>query len=99
MLNISPGPLLAKEPPLEIWQRQFIVNRLLVVFYLSSQDLMCIAASHEISAAYHSPATHAAFAAVFDVQSNPLTPAVRWLGLIQNCYLYYDLCLEMAKDY
>ncbi len=28
-----------------------------------------------------------------------LTRAVRWLGLILNCYLYYDLCIETAKDY
>jgi hypothetical protein len=31
---------------------------------------MCKEPSHEISAAYHSPVTHAALAAVFDVQSN-----------------------------
>jgi hypothetical protein len=29
----------------------------------------------------------------------PVTQAVRWLGLILNCYPCYDLCIEMAQDY
>ena len=27
----------------------------------------------------------------------PVTLTVRWLDLILNCYLYYDLCIEIAK--
>jgi hypothetical protein len=33
------------------------------------------------------------------LRSGTMVQAVKWLGLIQNCYLFYDFYSKMAKDY